>query len=167
MEQNTHKFRLRLNLFDGIILALVLVVGAFLLWTALKPDVSAENTPAQTSYTVRYTVRFQRWPQGHNELLEVGDRLTDNIKNYALGEIVSWEVVPCTVQVLDQEARRLVQREVESYEDILVTVEAPCVMDKEGILLDGGYTLRVGCITYIKGEGYMASGPVIAIEREG
>lgn len=31
MEQNTPKFRLRLNLFDTIVLVLALAVGAFLL----------------------------------------------------------------------------------------------------------------------------------------
>ena len=31
MEPNTPKFRLRLNLFDGIVLVLALAVGAFLL----------------------------------------------------------------------------------------------------------------------------------------
>ena len=37
MEQKTPKFRLRLNLFDGIVLVLALAVGAFLLWNAMKP----------------------------------------------------------------------------------------------------------------------------------
>ena len=36
MEQNTPKFRLRLNLFDGIILALALAAGAVLLWMAAR-----------------------------------------------------------------------------------------------------------------------------------
>ena len=56
---------------------------------------------------------------------------------------------------------------IEGYEDILVTVESPCTESDAGILLDGGYALRVGVTTYIKGEGYMASGPVVAVEREG
>ena len=34
MEQNNGKFRLRLNLFDGIVLIVALAVGAFLLWNA-------------------------------------------------------------------------------------------------------------------------------------
>ena len=43
MEQNTPKFRLRLNLFDGIVLLIVLAVGAVVLWTALKPQAPAAN----------------------------------------------------------------------------------------------------------------------------
>ena len=34
MEHNTSGFRLRLNLFDGIVIVLALAVGAFLAWTA-------------------------------------------------------------------------------------------------------------------------------------
>ena len=166
MEQNNHKFRLRLNLFDGIILVLALAVGALLLWTALKPDTPAEGSTSAAA-TVRYTVRFQRWPAGNSGMIEAGDTLVDNIKNYELGKVLSYEVVPATMRALDQDSRRYVQAAIEGYEDILVTVEAPCTVNEKGFLLDGGYALRVGLVTYIKGEGYMASGPVISIEREG
>ena len=36
MEQNNHKFRLRLNLFDAIILVAVLLVGAAAAWIGLR-----------------------------------------------------------------------------------------------------------------------------------
>ena len=81
MESNTPKFRLRLNLFDGIVLVLALAVGAFLLWTALKPDTASVGTPAAASSTVRYTVRFQKWIEGTSSLIESGDKLVDNINN--------------------------------------------------------------------------------------
>ena len=164
MEQNTPKFRLRLNLFDGIILALVLIVGGVLAWFALRPA-AQEADPAVTS-TVRYTVRFQRWSEGSSALIQEGDQLVDKIRNYAMGQVVSWEAVPAVTQVLNQETRQYVQAPIEGYEDILVTVEAPCTESQNGFLLDGGYELRVGITTYIKGEGYMASGPVVAVERE-
>lgn len=166
MEQNNHKFRLRLNLFDGIVLVLALAVGAVLLWTTLKPAAPVESPEVATS-TVRYTVRFRRWLEGSSQLIQPGDKLVDNIKNYQMGSVISHEAVPATVQALDQINGRYVQAEISGYEDILVTVESPCTMSEKGIILDGGYELRVGSTTYIKGEGYMASGPVISIEREG
>ncbi len=45
MEHNTSGFRLRLNLFDGIVIVLALAVGAFLAWTALKPAAPSPPTP--------------------------------------------------------------------------------------------------------------------------
>ena len=116
---------------------------------------------------MRYSIRFERWAEGSSSLIEAGDKLTDNIKNYALGTVVSCEAVPAVAQVLDQEERRYVDAPIEGYEDVLVTVESPCTESDAGFVLDGGYELRVGITTYIKGEGYMASGPVVAVEREG
>lgn len=165
MERNTPSFRLRLNLFDAMILILALIAGGVLAWLALRPA-AQEADPAVTS-TVRYTVRFQRWSEGSGALIEAGDKLTDNIKNYAMGTVVSWEAEPAVTQVLNQETRQYENAVIEGYEDILVTVESPCTESDAGFLLDGGYELRVGVTTYIKGEGYMASGPVVAVEREG
>lgn len=166
MEQQTPKFRLRLNLFDGIVLVLALAVGAYLFWTALKPDSSPVGDSAAAS-TVRYTVRFQRWIGGTGSLIQPGDKLVDNIKNFELGSAVSSEVVPAQSLQLDNNRRQYVLAGVSGYEDVLVTVESSCTESSEAITLGGGYALRVGAIAYIRGEGYMASGPIISIEREG
>ena len=96
MELNTPKFRLRLNLFDGIVLVLALAVGAFLLWRAVKPAAPVQADPAATS-TIRYTVRFQRWIPGTSEIIQPGDRIADNIKNYEVGHVVSAQAVPALV----------------------------------------------------------------------
>lgn len=164
---NTSKFRLRLNLFDGIVLVLALALGAVLLWTNLKPASPVGSTPSAASSTVRYTVRFQKWLEGTSSLIQEGDKLVDNIKNYKLGQVVSAEVVPALSQQLDHEGRQYVQTIIPGYEDVLVTVEAPCTISDESVTLDGGYSLRVGGTAYIRGEGYMGSGPIISIEREG
>ena len=65
MEQNKPKFRLRFNLFDAAVLVIALLAGAFLLWRAVKPQVSPEASPISShASTVRYTIRFQRWAPG-------------------------------------------------------------------------------------------------------
>ena len=124
MEQNTPKFRLRLNLFDGIVLVLALAVAAFLVWTALKPAAPVQADPTVQD-TVRYTVRFRRWASGTSVLIQPGDQIADNIKNYEIGQVVSAEAVPALVQVLDHDNRRIVWAELEGFEDVLVTIEAP------------------------------------------
>lgn len=164
MEQNTPKFRLKLNLFDGIVLALALAAAAFLAWRALKPAVPAEADPTVTT-TVRYTIRFQRWAPGTSGLIEEGDQIADNVKNYEVGEVVSAQAVPAIIQVADEESRRWVWAEVEGYEDVLVTVQAPCVVSDEAITVGGGYQVRAGTIGFFRGEGYMGSGPIVAVEE--
>ena len=164
MEQNTPKFRLRLNLFDAIVILAALAVGALLLWVRLKPAVPVQAEPG-TQDTVRYTVRFQRWVPGTGSLVTPGDQIADNVKNYEIGRVVSAQVVPTQQQVVDQENRRWVWAEVEGMEDVLVTIEAPCSVSEESITVGGGYELRVGVMAYLRGNGYMGSGPIVAIEQ--
>lgn len=158
------KFRLRLNLFDGIVLVLALAVGAFLLWNALKPEVPEEVISTPTS-TVRYTVRLQRCLPGTNELIQLGDQVADNIKNYVVGNVTAVEAVPCRRRVLDRENLRRVWVETDQFEDILLTLESTCEITDSAITLDGGYQLRVGSTAYLRGLGYMGSGPVVSIEE--
>lgn len=162
MEQK--KFRLRLNLFDGIVLVLALAVGAFLLWNAMKPKIPDEVAPTFTS-SVRYTVRLQRCIPGTSELIQAGDELADNIKNYVVGKVVSAEAVPCRRRVLDRENLQKIWVETDQFEDILLTMEAPCEITDSAILLDGGFQLRVGSTAYLRGVGYMGAGPVVSIEE--
>ena len=135
MEQK--KFRLRLNIFDGIVLLAALAVGAFLLWNAMKPEVPQETVPTNNS-TVRFTVRVMHWGEGTSNLIQKGDQIADNIKNYVLGDVV----------------------------DVLVTLESPCNVTERTTMVDGAYELRVGDMAYLRGVGYMGSGPVVAIEVE-
>ena len=134
MEQNNGKFRLRLNLFDGIVLLVALALGAFLAWSALKPDTSTAQTTPQ-SHTLQYTLRFQRWPEGTSGLIEAGDLQVDTVKNYELGRVVSFETVPAQTLLLSQTDKKYVLSTVQGYEDILVTVESPCTISQEGDLI--------------------------------
>ena len=166
MEQNTPKFRLKLNLFDGIVLLAALAVAAFLLWNRFKPaPPPAEDAPPVVTSTLYYTVRFQSWAPGTSELIQPGDQLIDNIKNYNMGHVVSAEAVPARFQGLDQENRRFVWTELEDFEDVLVTIEASCVPGDGKLTIDGAYDVRVGNTVYLRGEGYMGSGPIVKIEE--
>lgn len=162
MEPNTPKFHLRLNLFDSIILAAVLAVGAFLLWSSQSSPASA--VPA-ASVPVRYTVRFLNWPEENVSRIREGGLLVDNVKKFEMGRVVSYETEPAVTLLLDHEERRYVYAENPGNVDILVTVDAVCTDNGESLLSGGGYALQVGQVAYIKGEGYMASGPIVAIER--
>ena len=78
MEQNNGKFRLKLNLFDGIVLIAALAVGAFLLWNAFKPAPAASSgTASPSTSTVRDTIRFQRLMEGTGSLIQPGDALVE------------------------------------------------------------------------------------------
>ena len=161
MEQNNHKFRLRLNLFDAVVLLVILAAGAALAWFGLR------GTPSAVSQeTVRYTVLFQRMQEGSGALIQPGDQLVDTVKNYRIGTVVSAEITPAQIQTFDQEEGVFRMVDVPGYEDVYVTVDSAATGTEEALLLDGGYDLRVGQTTYVRGPGYMGSGPVTEIVRE-
>ena len=163
------KFRFKLNLFDGIVLAAALAVAAFMAFTALKPAAPAvEEAAAPTASSVVYTVKFTKMIEGTETLVEPGDQLVDNIKNYKLGTVVSTQATPATKRVVDEVNHKVVSAEIPGYVDLLVTVRSDaCTMGDTSLILDGGFILRTNTTAYIKGEGYMASGPIMFIEREG
>ena len=154
MEPNKPKFRFRLNLFDSIVLVLALAVGAFLVWSAIKPAAAPAEGAVSAAGTVQYTIRFQKMIQ-----------LVDTVKNYELGTVVSVETVPAQALIQDHEDKAFVLAGIEGYEDALVTVEAPYTEGEDSLLLGGGFKLRVGVTAYVRGSGYMGSGPVVSIER--
>lgn len=160
------KFRLRLNLFDGIVLILALAVGAVLLWSALKPSAAPEAV-TDSSATIRYTVLFQRWLEGTSSAVHEGDRLTDSIRNYEMGRVVSAEARPAQGIRLDHQDRAYVLATMEGYEDVIVTVEATVTVTSEAVTTNSGYVVRVGAPIFVQGDGYLATGYVIAMEREG
>lgn len=159
MEPNKPKFRFRLNLFDSIVLVLALAVGAFLVWSAIKPAAAPAEGAVSAAGTVQYTIRFQKMIQGVSERIKPGDQLVDTVKNYELGTVVSVETVPAQALIQDHEDKAFVLAGIEGYEDALVTVEAPYTEGEDSLLLGGGFKLRVGVTAYVRGSGYMGSGP--------
>ena len=163
MEQNKPKFRLRLNLFDTIVLVIALIAAGFMAWMALNPPPASGDDADDC--IVRYTIRLQRWVEGNSKLIQLGDKRLDNGQNADLGQIVDIQVVPAEMTALNEAARRYVQAELEGYEDILVTLEVPAKVGKSNIMANGKYVLRVGAMVYLRGEGYMGSGPIVALEE--
>ena len=98
------KRRIRLNLFDGIVILAALAIGGVMLWMQMKPAASAENgEPAAAS--MRYTILLQKTVPGTGALVESGDELVDVVKNMALGNVVSATVMPATDSIIDEDGR--------------------------------------------------------------
>ena len=164
MEENKG-FRLKLNLFDGIVILAALAVGAVLLYMNLKPAAPAGDTSTPAAATTQYTIRLQKTLPGTGDLIESGDALVDVVKNFELGTVVSATVMPATDSIITEEAKADVTAESPGYEDIEIVVESSVTYGEENILVGSGYKLRVGEKIYVRGPGYLGSGEVYAIER--
>lgn len=164
MEQKKPKFRLRLNFFDTFVLVLAVLAAAFLLWR-MAAGGTGFTSASEEKATVRYTIRFQRWEAGKGEkFIHPGDSISDNIKNYDLGKVVSVKAIPSVSLVANRETHSFVKTELEGFEDVLVTVESDCTVSDEAITLSGSYTIRVSNTGFFRGEGYVGRGPIVAID---
>ena len=157
------KFRFKLNLFDGIVLILGLVVVAVLGYLTLKPSAAPETN--QNVQTIRYTVCFEAALEGTGAQIHPGDALVDSIKNYNIGTVESVETTVAQVKTFDEVKKEIVYADAEGLEDVYITVVAPAVIGEDSVILDGGYKLHVNTVAYIRGEGYVGFGPVVSIER--
>ena len=164
MEENKG-FRLKLNLFDGIVILAALAVGSVPRNMNRKPAAPAGDTSTPAAATTQYTIRLQKTLPGTGELIEAGDALVDVVKNFELGTVVSATVMPATDSIINEEAKAYVTAEIPGYEDIEIVVESSVTYGEENILVGSGYKLRVGEKIYVRGPGYLGSGEVYAIER--
>lgn len=158
------KRRIRLNLFDGIIILVALIIGGVMLWMQMKPAASAESGEPAAA-TMRYTILLQKTVPGTGALVESGDALVDVVKNMALGNVVSATVLPATDSIIDEDAKAYVTAEIPGYEDVEIVVESTATYGDEKVTLGSGYEVRVGEKIYVRGPGYLGSGEVYAIER--
>ena len=157
------KFRFKLNLFDGIVLVIGLVAVAVLGYFMLKPAAPTEATPGVQ--TIRYTVRVEGAIAGTGAQIKPGHVLADSIKNYNIGTVESVETRVSRIKTFDESAQRFVYAEQKGMEDVYLTVTAPATIGENAVILDGGYSLRVNAMAYIRGEGFVGFGPVVSIER--
>jgi len=164
MSEQKRGFRLRLNLFDSIVLLLALGIAATLLWSYLAPkQVGGDLVPA--AETIQYTICLHGTLSGTGALVEPGNALVDAVKNYNLGTVVSSSTAPARTSVLDEDNLILRMAEIPDREDITIVIRATATENDAQLLVDGGFEVRAGEPIYVRGPGYMGSGYITAIER--
>ena len=162
MEQTNKPFRLRLNLFDLLVLAVILAVGLFTLWTMFRPEpeeAGADWVP------VRYTVRLTQLLEGTSGLIHPGDSLEYTLEPAQMGTVISAQPLPCVTYGVDEESLTTVRGELTGYEDVELVVEAQCEEEDYCLRAGGVVVLRTGDQLFLRGPGYAAVGTVTDIER--
>lgn len=165
MEDKNTKFRLRLNLFDAVVILAALAVAVLLLWMRMRPAVTTSDTAIPAASRVQYTILLKKTIAGTGELVKSGDVLVDTIKNYELGCVTGVEVKQAQRSIINEETCTFVMAEIPGYEDIYIQMESTATYSDQAVLVGGGYEVRVGEPVYVRGPGYLGSGEVYAIER--
>ena len=162
------KMKIKLNLFDIIILALVVLGGlAFFAITNMSRSGGVALPTSTSTRTVRYTIELASMLEETADLISVGDVIVDRIEKRTLGKVVNIEIVPAVIpvkdiftgeQLLEAQPNRLTAN---------LTLEATAAETASSLTVDGGFIVRAGVQVTVNGPGYAGMGYVLSVEREG
>ena len=153
------KKKFKVNVFDIVIIVIVLVIAVFAYRFTHKES-------AIETKMVQYTFEITDNPEGFTDLISVGDDITDNIKNYYMGKVISVEKIPYTDLFQDVETGTYKESIVEGRETAIVTVEAPVTENNGNLNVNGYYLVKAGLEVAAKGPGYAGRGFILSIDRQ-
>lgn len=150
-----------LNLFDIVIILLVIALVLVLYFARPQSAVA----PAAQSSTVIYTVELTPMVNNSAELIKVGDELVDKLKKYDLGTVKDVSVEVAKKQTDNLVDGGSVYGEMQSQQSAIVTIESACTQSSTQITVGGGFAVRVGATVNVRGPGYNGIGYIISIDR--
>jgi len=158
------KSKWRLNLFDVIFIAVVLIAAALVLFYMNRSTGSVGVLPSGTSETVVYTVELQAMIDGTAELIKPGDQLIDKVERRSLGTVVSVELLPATTLQKNLITGERVMVDIPGKTDAIVVVRAQANVTDSQISVDG-FSIKVSARVSINGPLYNSTGYIVDIER--
>lgn len=148
------------NFFD--ILFLVLIAAVALTAYVLSHQESAAVAEA----TLRsYVVELANLKPEMADCVAVGDSVTDNVKNYAIGTVTNVEVHPYVVYTTDEENGMIRETEVPDKITLYVTVEVQTIDGEKQITTDSGYQLQVGAAVSCAMGSLTGGGYIVGLQR--
>lgn len=163
MESRENKRRWKLNVFDIIIIAVVIVAaGVFLYFWRF----SGNSSTAVNTTPVHYTIELNGMLEGTSQKIKEGDTIMDSTKKFIMGTVVSLTVMPATTTEVNLETGDTIEVEVPGKEAALIEIVCPCSSSDTEIKAESGYVVRIGSEVTASGPGYAGKGYVLAINRE-
>ena len=166
MENNSpKKIKWRLNLFDVILICIVIAAAAiFLILTSPRGG----GISAGENITVRYKIELIEMNPTAAECIKVGDTLIDNIKKNTIGTVVSVEINPAEMISENLENGEHVLAVIPEKQTAIIEITAEATETDASITVSGGgFVLRSGLKVSVTGPGYAGSGHIIYVERDG
>jgi len=152
------KKKFKINLFDIVIIAVVLVLAIFVYKYAHK-EAAVDTKP------IRYTFELTDNQVGFTDNIHVGDEITDNVKNYYMGKVVAVEKAPHKELTDEVENGKILEAETPGKETAIVTVEVNAAESARDLKVNGDFIVKAGIAIAAKGPGYAGRGYILSIER--
>ena len=145
--------KLPLNLFDIIIIVLVIALAAGFIFVRLQGSKSADSG---SSGTVEYSIELSTIAENTEGMI---------IKKLYMGTVKSVEFYPATKEATDYTTGNTVYTEVPGMISARVELTADCKETDTAITVNGGYVVRIGTEVSVLGPGYSGSGYVLGVKR--
>ncbi len=165
------RIKWKLNLFDIILLAVVLAAAAGLLaWkfvssnqTTVDPN-SGVAVPKGTQ-TVRYVVELEQLHEQTADMIAVGDEIYERTKKELMGIVQSVEVTQARTLTKNELEGTFQFAEVPERYNVIMEITAQAVENDNGIVLESGLEVRAGTSVRVLGPGYYGAGYILSVER--
>lgn len=163
MENKQKKPRWKLNIFDMIIIAVVVVAAGALLYVWRFSD---KNDTTAATKPVHYTIELSEMLSGTSAKINVGDTIMDSTKKFIMGTVLSITPVPATTPEKNLETGDTVLSVIPGKEAVLIELVVDCSSTDAQITAESGYVIRIGTEVKAAGPGYAGKGYLVAIDRE-
>ena len=150
----------KLNLFDIIVIAIVLLCIIFMV-IKFWPQNSDSNITEQNN-KFSYVVRVEGISATSADMIKVGDELFDKVSNSKIGIITNLKVEPA-VGVIEGIEGTIIQAEMPNKIDVDITVETEGKMQNGEYVANGLIRILVGQTKQVKTKYWMASGFVTEV----
>jgi hypothetical protein len=164
MENKQKRPRWKLNVFDIVIIAAVIIAAGVLIFIWRN---SGKSRSAAATKTVRYTIELCNLLEGTSEKIKKGDTIMDSTKKYIMGTVTKIMTEPATRPEPNYETGDTVQSVIPGRETVFIEIVCNCSDTASEITTESGYLIRIGSEVTAAGPGYAGKGYIVAIEREG
>lgn len=153
MNTQSVKKRKKFNVIDVLILVLILAVIAALLYFFVFRGSFSGNDVVSLEYNIKLDIIDNRF---HGNVV-VGDLVTDTVKAYALGQVISVDYSPAVYTELNQLTGELMEYEYPDHEQVNIKVRADAKLTNGQYSL-GGYPIAVGTRVHFRVPNFVSTG---------
>ena len=165
------RIKWKLNLFDVVLLAVVIVAAAGLLaWKFVgsnqtEVDPNSGVTIPKGTHTVRYVVELEQLHEQTANMIAEGDEVYERTKKERMGIVQSVEVAPARTLTKNELEGTFQFAEVPERYNVVMEITAQAVENDDGIVLESGLEVRAGTAVRVLGPGYYGAGYILSVER--
>ena len=164
METKQNKPHWKLNIFDVILITVVIVAAGALIFI-WRSSGKSSNTPIDTKQ-VHYTVELTYLLPEAADKIKAGDTIFDGTKKFIMGKVVSVTIQPTKISTEVLATGELMMSEVPGRETALIELVCDCSATDSEITAESGYVVRIGANVNATGPGYAGKGNIVVINRE-